>query len=136
MKYDVIYNLNDNRFQLVALRDNDTHGVKTGDKGGYVDSIGVLSQDGDCWIAEDGFVGEKSRVTGDALVTGNAIVDSHSIICGNVVISDNAHITQSEISGNITVNGSSFIDSSVMHSDEKIILKNFTNISDLDQTND
>ncbi|OYR18227.1 hypothetical protein [Brucella thiophenivorans] len=136
MKYDVIHNLNNNRFQLVALRDNDTHGVKTGDKGGYVDSIGVLSQDGDCWIAEDGYVGEKSRVTDNALVNGNAIVDSHSVISGNVVITDNAHITQSEISGNLTVSGNSFIDSSVMHSDEKIMLKNFTNISDLDHNDD
>lgn len=70
--------------QVVALRDIPMHGVKAGDRGGYVSGPHNLSQDGECWI------GGRATVSGNAAVTGDALVTDSAVISDNAVITDNA----------------------------------------------
>lgn len=51
-------------YRIQALRDFSD--VKKGDLGGFVESEGNLSQEGDCWIYDMAQAVEKSRVEGDA----------------------------------------------------------------------
>lgn len=60
-------------YRIQALRDINRH-VKKGDKGGYVEKLGNLSEEGLSWLYND------SKVLGDAYVYDNAIVADTSII--------------------------------------------------------
>lgn len=70
--------------------------VEPGDLGGYVamcpESGGLesLSNDGDCWIADEAFV--SGYVSGDAQVTGHAHVGYPSEVSGKSLISDYAQV--------------------------------------------
>lgn len=91
--------------QLVALRDfND---VKTGTRGGWVDSEEILSQDGNCWIYD-----ENSVAFANCRISGNARITRPCAICDGVNISDDVWIDAAEISGgaqicdNVTIQSS------------------------------
>ena len=69
--------------------------VEAGDLGGYVAIVTVpygdcLSNDGDCWIADEAFV--SGYVSGDSQVTGHAHVGYPSEVSGKSLISDYAQV--------------------------------------------
>lgn len=69
-------------YRIIALRD--FADVKTGDKGGYVESENNLSQSCDSWVYND------AKVYDDAVVYGDAKVYGDAVICGDAEISDKA----------------------------------------------
>ncbi len=100
--------------RIRALQDIPSIGVKAGDFGGYVMSVKNLSQEGDCWVAEeakvyrnaivceDAVVCGKAEVTDRALVAGKAWVDGESHVQGNAILLDNAVVNDH---GVVTENG-------------------------------
>lgn len=64
--------------------------VEPGDLGGYVSPTGGLSNDGDCWIADEAFV--SGHVSDDSQVTGHAHVGYPSEVSGKSLISDFAQV--------------------------------------------
>lgn len=67
--------------------------VEPGDLGGYVAleaGTSSLSNDGDCWIADEAFV--SGYVSGDSQVTGHAHVGYPSEVSGTSLISDFAQV--------------------------------------------
>ena len=95
-------------YRIEALRDFGN--VKAGDKGGFIQSVLNLSQEGDCWIYDEAKVcgnarvydnarifGEASvcgeaNVWGEAWIQGNARVWNQAIVCGNASVFGNARI--------------------------------------------
>lgn len=71
-------------FRIKALRDIPRYNVKKGDIGGLVGSEYNLSQEGDCWIADD------AAAVGLAQVKDNAILQEDAYACGLAVVKDNA----------------------------------------------
>ena len=51
--------------------------VKMGDKGGYVENDGNLSQSGNCWVYCDAKVYGNAEVFGNAEVYGNAKINDN-----------------------------------------------------------
>lgn len=64
--------------------------VEPGDLGGYVAMSSCLSNEGDCWIADEAFV--SGHVSGDSQVTGHAHVGYPSEVTGKSLISDYAQV--------------------------------------------
>lgn len=92
-----------NRIQ--ALINIPRFNVKRGDIGGYVTSRNILSQEGDCWIADDAIVYGRVKVKDNAYIAKNAQIiagaDKVSInIQDNVIITDNAKIYRTNDGGN------------------------------------
>ena len=75
-------------YRIIALRD--LTDVKTGDKGGYVESENNLSQSCDSWVYGDAKVYDDAEVSGDAVVRGNAVVCDDAEVCENAVVRGNA----------------------------------------------
>lgn len=95
-------------YRCIAKVDIPIHGVKAGDKGGYIQYKKNLSQKGKAWI------GERAIVMDGAYVSGNALVDGDAILTGNVVVKGNARIGgNTEISGNVQIFGNARIDNVV-----------------------
>jgi len=65
----------------------DTIFAKKGDKGGYIESERNLSQDGQCWIADD------ARVFDNALVKNDAIVYQRATILDQATVGDCARVS-------------------------------------------
>jgi hypothetical protein len=101
-KYELLRN---DRFEfgccvLYRIRALRTFGnVKAGDLGGYVESEGNLSHDGNAWIADEAMVSGHARISGNALVDGHALVQSAAQISGDahiggwVEVSDHARVS-------------------------------------------
>jgi len=70
-------------FRVVALRDFGN--VKTGDRGGYIESERNLSQRGRSWV------GDKARVYGGGRVCGNGQASGCAQVRDNARISGRAH---------------------------------------------
>lgn len=96
--------------------------VKVGQLGGYIESEGNLSHDGNCWIMDDAWVYEDARVSGNAVVMGSskvygraiisndATVEGKSTIFGSARIIDSAHIFDSAfIWGECEISGDSLV---------------------------
>jgi carbonic anhydrase/acetyltransferase-like protein (isoleucine patch superfamily) len=105
-KYELVKCDRPDRFRVRALVSFSM--VEEGTIGGYVESEFNLSQEGNCWIAndaevfenahisEDAFVGDNAKVFGsarvsgkamilrDARVRGKATVSNHTVVSGNV----------------------------------------------------
>lgn len=89
--------------------------VEPGDLGGYVAleaGTSSLSNEGDCWIADEAFV--SGYVSGDSQVTGQAHVGYPSEVSGKSLISDyaqvidGAHVDESLVTGFAQVIGRNF----------------------------
>lgn len=88
--------------------------VEPGDLGGYVtfDTGNSLSNEGDCWIADEAFV--SGYVSGDSQVTGHTHVGYPSTVSGKSLISDfaqvidGAHVDESLVTGFAQVIGRNF----------------------------
>lgn len=77
---------------------------KTRAKGGFVEGLHNLSEQGTAWISEDSKVYDNAYIEGDALVCDNATVR------GNVYVHDNAIIGRgADISGDIEICGKAYI---------------------------
>ena len=90
MKYELTDETNGSGLRRIrALRDIPRYGVNEGDLGGWVESEGNLTQEGDCWVFDDAQVFGNARVSdtaliyGDAQVFGNAQV-FNAAVCGGV----------------------------------------------------
>ena len=133
-------------YQLQALRDIPEHGVKAGDKGGYVTRKDSLSHEGSCWVADEAqvigkvfisdnaYLGDKAGVRkyfsikqdydssplyirGNAKITGRAFVESRNYKTGQ---SKNAKVVE----GNAQIFGSAFIRNSIKICDDVKIYGN------------
>ena len=68
-KYELTEEVNKQGLHRIrALRDIQRYGVKKGDLGGFVEREYNLSQEGDCWIADNATVKDFAGVHDDALV--------------------------------------------------------------------
>ena len=65
-------------FRIEATIDLPVHGVKKGDKGGWVEKESNIS--GNAWVSGDARVSGDAHVYGDASVSGDAHIDSISAI--------------------------------------------------------
>ena len=75
-------------YRIEALMDFSD--VKTGDKGGFVQSENNLSQLGNAWVYGNAKVCGKAEVRGDANVCGNAEVCGDAKVYGNAKVFDYA----------------------------------------------
>lgn len=72
--------------------------VHAGDLGGFIEKEENLSQDGDCWVAEnaqvydDAKVYDNAVVAGDAKIHGNARVYDDAEVSGDAQIYDRARV--------------------------------------------
>lgn len=84
MKYELTDETNGSGLRRIrALRDIPRCGVKEGDLGGWVESEGNLTQEGDCWVSDDAQVFGNARVCDAAQVCGDARVFD-AAVCGGV----------------------------------------------------
>ena len=66
--------------------------LSDGELGGYVASETNLSQEGNCWIADNAKAYGNAQVYGDAQVYGNATLSDNAQIYGNARLSENARV--------------------------------------------
>lgn len=102
-------------YRIQALRDFSD--VKKGDLGGFVESEGNLSQEGDCWIYDMAQAMENSRVEDDACLRDCSKMYGSSLLkdkaqlqgCARMIqyasLEDNAVAIDAEISGFATITG-------------------------------
>ena len=80
----------------IFIRDN------TGNFGGYIETEDNLSQEGECWIADNAKVYgnariyENAQIIGDAQVYGNAKVHGNAQVSGNARVYDEALVSGSD----------------------------------------
>lgn len=80
--------------------------VRAGDVGGFVAGSENLSQQGDCWIADDAIAAEFSHVQGNATLSGQAKLSGFSWIAGNSRVTDQAVMTDyTSAYGNACIGG-------------------------------
>ena len=85
MKYELTDETNGSGLRRIrALRDIPRYGVNEGDLGGWVESEGNLTQEGDCWVFG------KARVFGKAQVCDTALIYGDARVCGNARVFDAA----------------------------------------------
>lgn len=70
---------------------------KMGEKGGWIEQTTNLSQDGDCWVGEDGIVCGNGYVSGDVELSSGEVGDNAKVageakISGSVGIGGNAYV--------------------------------------------
>jgi carbonic anhydrase/acetyltransferase-like protein (isoleucine patch superfamily) len=81
-------------YQIQSLKD--FADVKNGDLGGWIETEGNLSQEGNAWVSVDAVVSGNARVSdnaqvfGDAWVSGNALVSGNAWVYGDARVSDNS----------------------------------------------
>lgn len=80
-------------FRVKALKDFSN--VKVGELGGFVTDENTLSQEGDCWIYPESYVGrgcrvqDKAMISEGAFIIGNVQIKGFSNIRGDVCIAGN-----------------------------------------------
>lgn len=57
-----------------------------GELGGWLEIEANLSQEGDCWVKQDGYVMGEARVCDDAVISGGAEIGDSAFICDKVEI--------------------------------------------------
>ena len=97
MKYELTDETNGSGLRRIrALRDIPRYGVKEGDLGGWVESEGNLTQEGDCWVFDYAQVSDTALISGDARVFGN------SWVFGNAQVFGNARVFNAAVCGGTT----------------------------------
>ena len=113
-------------YRIEALKDFGD--IRKGEKGGFVESEDNLSQEGNCWIADDAMVYDDAKVSENAVVYDNVRVLKRASVYGcacvynNVSVSDNAQVygnaivygyanvcDDSSVFGNAQVYGNAYI---------------------------
>ena len=91
-------------YRIVALKD--FADVKAGDKGGYIESEGNLSQDGNSWVYHRAKVWNAARISDDAQVFGQAEVYDNAQVGGTSWVYGNAKVYgDAQVGGNAQVSG-------------------------------
>lgn len=90
------------------------YSIPPGTIGGFIESEDNLSQEGDCWVAEEAAVYGCSKVMDNAWVGGGARVYGLSAIHENCLITGSPIIINSEIRGNSTVREEALIKNSLL----------------------
>lgn len=96
--------------------------VEPGDLGGYVtfDTGNSLSNEGDCWIADEAFV--SGYVSGDSQVTGHAHVGYPSKVSGKSLISDFAQVIDgAEVSESMVTDYAQVVGRNLEGLDEELV---------------
>ena len=78
--------------RIEALIDIPYAKVNAGDKGGFIESEENLSQEGNCWVGDDGQVSEDAQVYDNAWVSGNAWVFGNAQVFGDAQVLEGAHV--------------------------------------------
>lgn len=76
--------------RIEAIRDFGD--VKAGDKGGWIEHEGNLSQDDTCWVGGNAMVYQDALVCCDARIYGDAEVHGNALVCDNAQVCDNAKV--------------------------------------------
>lgn len=66
--------------------------ILSGQKGGFIEHEGNLSQVGSAWITQDACVQGRAMVLGSATVNGHAVVTDHAVISDDAYIGDSAFV--------------------------------------------
>ena len=112
--------------RIVALRD--FAGVKTGDKGGWIEQESNLSQLGNAWVYCNARVFDNAEVSGDACVSGDARVSGNARVYDNAQVYGNAQVSGNAwVYGNAQVYGYARVgsDARVSGIHDYIVFKNF-----------
>lgn len=89
-----------------------------GELGGWIETKGNLSQDGECWVEDGGFVLGNAFVTDDAKVGGGAEVG------GNVVVKDKATVSGPiGLRGKVTVEGEAEVTGSALEGGKHFVVE-------------
>ena len=90
--------------------------ISIGEKGGYIENLENLSQDGDAWVYSDArvygnaYVCGNARVYGKACVYDNAWVYGNACVFGNAEVYDNACVYGNAcVFGNAEVYGNAYV---------------------------
>lgn len=75
-------------YQIRALIDIPSVGVKAGDMGGFIEEESNLSQIGNCWVFPNSVVGQESIVMENAAIHGESQILGGSKVKGNAIIED------------------------------------------------
>jgi len=103
MKYELTDETNGSGLRRIrALRDIPRCGVKEGDLGGWVESEGNLTQEGDCWVFGKARAFDNAQVSDTALISGNARVCGNAMVFGNAQVSGNARVFDAAVCGGVT----------------------------------
>ena len=102
MKYELTDETNGSGLRRIrALRDIPRCGVKEGDLGGWVESEGNLTQEGDCWVFGKAQVFGNAQVCDDAQVCGNAMVFGKARVGDNLRVGGNAQVFDAAVCGGV-----------------------------------
>ena len=90
--------VHDGRILKQIIANKDFGNIKAGTIGGYIQTIGNLSQEGLCWIYPDAKVYDEAyiygnvQIDGQACIYGKAFIMGYGLINGKTEISDNVYI--------------------------------------------
>lgn len=94
--------------RIQSLVDIPKHGVKAGDKGGWIECASNLSQEGACWVSDESKVYGGARIAGNVLVKDSSIISEETEIQGETIISG-SNLERTLLSGEHQVTNSSLI---------------------------
>lgn len=102
-------------YQIESLRDFSfyrkgawEHSVKEGELGGWIEKEENLSQQGNCWIAENVYVFDSAKVEHNAIITGKGIIHGNARVFGRAWIYCENHY-KFDISDQVKIYGDAFI---------------------------
>ena len=102
--------LSDGRILYRVIANRDFGNVKKGTVGGFIGDTRNLSQDGDCWVADDAAVYDTARVSANAWIGGTATVKGGAMITGFASVSGDALIDEyAYIGGHAQIKGDTYI---------------------------
>jgi len=104
-------------YQIRALKDIESMGIRKGDLGGYVNDKDNLSQEGNCWIFNDSRMFNNSRMYDNSKMHNNSMMFNNSEMHDNSEMYDNARMYNNSKMHNNTVmfNNSEMHDNSEMY---------------------
>lgn len=104
--------------------------IHKGTLGGWVEGYHNLSQDGSCWIYNEGICRDSAAVYDNAAVTGSAKVTDYASVLNSASIGDNARLRgYANISGNAEIFGNANICSAEI-TDNSIVCGNIVITND------
>lgn len=104
------YKLTNNTKIVDGVKLYQIQSLSDGELGGFIQSKSNLSQQGNCWVYEDGIVKDKAKVKDNSFVTG--LMDGHSKALGNSFIFGEMH--DYSIAHDSVVEGKMFDDSKAL----------------------
>jgi UDP-3-O-[3-hydroxymyristoyl] glucosamine N-acyltransferase len=113
--------LSDGRILYRVIANRDFGNVKKGTVGGFIGDTQNLSQEGDCWIADDAAVYDTARGSANAWIGGTATVKGGAIITEFASVFDDALIEEyvyigghAQIKGDTYINGEASVRGNVV----------------------